>query len=70
MPITSGWGLERGQRYEVIAVDTQQKCLNLGEPEQGSCHPRLIAARIRKKSVFEVEDIELAVGESAALDSQ
>jgi len=54
-------GLERGQRYEVIAVDTQQNALTL-RAEQGAAI-QVDTARIRKKSVFEVEDIELAVGD-------
>jgi conjugative relaxase-like TrwC/TraI family protein len=54
-------GLERGQRYEVIAVDTQQNALTL-RAEQGAAI-QVDPARIRKKSVFEVENIELAVGD-------
>jgi ATP-dependent exoDNAse (exonuclease V) alpha subunit len=54
-------GLERGQRYEVIAVDTQQNALTL-RAEQGAAI-QVDPARIRKKSVFQVEPIELAVGD-------
>ncbi len=55
------WGLERGQWYEVIAVDMQQNVLTL-RAETGSA-VQVDPARIRKKSVYGVEEIEVAVGD-------
>ncbi|MEM9904159.1 MAG: MobF family relaxase [Cyanobacteria bacterium P01_D01_bin.44] len=54
-------GLEKGQRYEVIAIDTQQNVLTLRVPEG----PALMVdpAQMRKKSVYEVEEMEVAVGD-------
>lgn len=54
-------GLERGQRYEIIAVDPQQNMLML-RTERGSAI-QVDPAQIRKKSAYVVEAIELAVGD-------
>jgi conjugative relaxase-like TrwC/TraI family protein len=55
------WGLERGQRYEVIAVDVQQNGLTL-RTETGLVL-QVDPARVRRKSVYRVEEIEVAVGD-------
>ncbi|NEQ46953.1 MAG: relaxase domain-containing protein [Leptolyngbya sp. SIOISBB] len=54
-------GLERGQRYEVLAVDMQQNQLMLRGPEGTAL--LVDPAKVRKKSVYEVEEIEVAVGD-------
>ncbi|MGP1385378.1 MAG: MobF family relaxase [Thainema sp.] len=54
-------GLERGQRYEVIAVDPQQNMLMLCA-DSGSAI-QIDPAQIRKKSAYVVEAIQLAVGD-------
>jgi hypothetical protein len=54
-------GLEKGQRYEVLAIDSQQNSLTLRATEG----PALVInpAQVRKKSVYEVEEMEVAVGD-------
>jgi len=54
------WDLERGQRYEVIAVNVQQNGLTL-RAETGPA-VQVDPARIGKKSVYGVVVIEVAVG--------
>ncbi|MEO0983990.1 MAG: MobF family relaxase [Cyanobacteria bacterium J06639_14] len=54
-------GLEQGQRYEVIAVDLQQNMLIL-RTETGSAL-QVDPARVGKKSVYGVKEIEVAVGD-------
>ena len=54
-------GLERGQQYEVIAVDVQQNMLTL-RAETGPAL-QIDPARGRKKSVYRVEENEVAVGD-------
>jgi ATP-dependent exoDNAse (exonuclease V) alpha subunit len=55
------WGLERGQRYELTAVDVQQNVLTL-RAETGSAL-QVDPASVWKKSVYRVEEIEVAVGD-------
>jgi ATP-dependent exoDNAse (exonuclease V) alpha subunit len=55
------WGLERGQRYEVIEVDVPQNVLTL-RAETGPAL-QVDPARVGKKSVYRVEKIEVAVGD-------
>ena len=54
-------GLERGHRYEVTAVDVQQNVLTL-RAETGPAL-QVDPARVKKKSVYGVEGIEVAVGD-------
>jgi len=54
-------GLERGQRYEVIAVDVQPNKLTL-RAETGPAL-QVDPARVLKKSVHRVEEMEVAVGD-------
>ena len=53
--------LERGERYEVIAVDVQQNGLTL-RAETGSAL-QVDPAKVRKKSVYRVKEIEVSVGD-------
>jgi ATP-dependent exoDNAse (exonuclease V) alpha subunit len=55
------WGLERGQRYEVIAVDVQQNGLTLRAETEPAV--QVDPARVRKKSVYRMEEMEVAVGD-------
>ncbi|MBE7383710.1 MAG: relaxase domain-containing protein [Leptolyngbya sp. SIO1E4] len=55
------WGLERGQQYEVIGVNVQQNGLTL-RAETGPAL-QVDPARVRKKSVYRVEEIEVAIGD-------
>jgi conjugative relaxase-like TrwC/TraI family protein len=55
------WGLERGRQYEVIGVDVQQNGLTL-RAETGPAL-QVDPARVRRKSVYRVEEIEVAVGD-------
>ena len=54
-------GLEWGERYEVTAVDVQQNRLIL-RAKSGPAM-QVDPARVRKKSVYKVEEIEVAVGD-------
>ena len=54
-------GLEKGQRYEVLAIDTRQNVLTLRAAEGTALV--VDPARVRKKSVYEVEEMEVAVGD-------
>jgi conjugative relaxase-like TrwC/TraI family protein len=53
--------LEKGKQYEVLAVDIQQNMLMLCAPEG----PALVVdpSQVRKKSVYELEEMEVAVGD-------
>ncbi|ASC70371.1 Multifunctional conjugation protein TraI [Halomicronema hongdechloris C2206] len=55
------WGLERGQRYEVLAVDVQQNVVTL-RAERGPA-VQVDPARVGKKSVYRIEEIEVAIGD-------
>jgi ATP-dependent exoDNAse (exonuclease V) alpha subunit len=55
------WELERGQRYEVIAVDVPQNVLTLRAEARPAV--QVDPARVGKKSVYRVEKIEVAVGD-------
>jgi len=54
-------GIEKGKRYEVMAIDVEQNVLTVRASEG----PALVInpARVRKKSVYEVEEMEVAVGD-------
>ena len=54
-------GVEKGQRYEVVAIDTQENILTLRATEGAALV--IDPARVRKKSVYEVEEMEVAVGD-------
>jgi ATP-dependent exoDNAse (exonuclease V) alpha subunit len=54
-------GLEKGQIYEVLAIDVQDNVLTLRGPEGAAL---LVApAQVRRKSVYAVEEMEVAVGD-------
>ncbi|MEL7493407.1 MAG: MobF family relaxase [Cyanobacteria bacterium J06554_11] len=54
-------GIEKGEQYEVLAIDVEQNALTL----RTSAGPALVIdpAQVRKKSVYEVEEMEVAVGD-------
>ena len=54
-------GLEKGRQYEAIAVDRSQNRLTLRGPEGTVVH--IDPARVKKKSVYGVEEMEVAVGD-------
>ncbi|MEM1308329.1 MAG: MobF family relaxase [Cyanobacteria bacterium P01_H01_bin.153] len=54
-------GLEQGQQYEVITVDVPKNMLTL-RTETASVL-QIDPARVKKKSMYEVEEIEVAVGD-------
>ncbi|MEM8809355.1 MAG: MobF family relaxase [Cyanobacteria bacterium P01_G01_bin.38] len=54
-------GLEKGKRYEVLAIDTEQNGLTLRASEGSALV--LDPAQVKKKLVYEVEEIEVAVGD-------
>ncbi|PZV13491.1 MAG: hypothetical protein DCF21_14090 [Leptolyngbya sp.] len=54
-------GLEKGQRYEVLATDSHGNGLMLRG--QSGVALQVDPAQIRRKSVYEVEEMEIAVGD-------
>ncbi|MGF1523255.1 MAG: MobF family relaxase [Leptolyngbyaceae cyanobacterium] len=54
-------GLKRGQQYEVLAVDMQRNELMLQGPKGVTA--LVNPAKVRKKLVYQVEEIEVAVGD-------
>jgi len=54
-------GLEKGQRYEVLATDSHSNGLTLRG--QSGAALQVDPAQIRRKSVYEVEEMEIAVGD-------
>ena len=54
-------GLEKGQRYEVLATDSHSNGLMLRGHSGAAL--QVDPAQIRRKSVYEVEEMEIAVGD-------
>jgi hypothetical protein len=54
-------GLEKGQRYEVLATDSHSNRLMLRG--QSGAALQVDPAQIQRKSVYEVEEMEIAVGD-------
>ncbi|WP_052049948.1 MobF family relaxase [Leptolyngbya sp. KIOST-1] len=54
-------GLEKGQRYEVLTTDSHSNGLTLRGQSEGAL--QVDPAQIRRKSVYEVEEMEIAVGD-------